>query len=189
MFRRSFWEVGVFCYSVRCTNVKNHSVLSSDSYKNWPFVASLILTTSPLWIRFPRNIINASNISSIKGIFNPLKLGNIIAYNQNAKCKHSVDEQNENKNSVVIGILLQSTAWCTGVKQHRPWFVLRWVTVIVCQILLIILRMKLYNALFMLLQRQYEFPFGINIVQFSIRITSASVIISCWHSKLVYAYI
>ena len=45
--------------------------------------------------------------------------------------------------SVVIGILLQSTAWCTGVKQHRPWLVLGWVTVVIFQSLLIVLRMRL----------------------------------------------
>ena len=39
---RSFCIVGVFCYSVRCMNVKNYSVLSSDSYKNCPFVTSLL---------------------------------------------------------------------------------------------------------------------------------------------------
>ena len=46
--------------------------------------------------------------------------------------------------SVVIGILLLSTAWCYGVKQHRPRLVL-----------------------VLLLRQQHEFPFGINIVQFS----------------------
>ena len=44
--------------------------------------------------------------------------------------------------SVFIGILLQSTAWYAGVKQHRPQFVLGWVTVL-CQFLLIILQMRL----------------------------------------------
>ena len=34
--------------------------------------------------------------------------------------------------SVVIGILLQSTAWYTGVKQHQPQVLLGWVTVLVC---------------------------------------------------------
>ena len=42
--------------------------------------------------------------------------------------------------SVFIGILLQSTAWYAGVKQHQPQFVLGWMTIIVCQFLLIILR-------------------------------------------------
>ena len=45
--------------------------------------------------------------------------------------------------SVFIGILLQSTAWYTEVKQHWPRFVLGWVTVLVCQFLLIVLLMRL----------------------------------------------
>ena len=44
--------------------------------------------------------------------------------------------------SVVIGILLQPTALYAGVKQLRPWFVLGWVTILVCQFLLIVLRMR-----------------------------------------------
>ena len=43
--------------------------------------------------------------------------------------------------AMVIGILL--TAWCNGVKQHRLWFVHGWVIVLVCQYLLIVLRMRL----------------------------------------------
>ena len=42
---------------------------------------------------------------------------------------------------VLFGILLQSTAQYAGVKQHRPWFLLGWVTVALCQFLLIVLRM------------------------------------------------
>ena len=45
--------------------------------------------------------------------------------------------------SVAFGILLLSTILCSGVKQHRPWSVLGWVTVSVCQFLLIVLRMRL----------------------------------------------
>ena len=44
---------------------------------------------------------------------------------------------------MVIGILLRSTAWYTLVKQHRPQLVLGWVTILVCQFLLIVLRMRL----------------------------------------------
>ena len=40
-------------------------------------------------------------------------------------------------------ILLQSTAWYTGVKQHQPRLLLGCVTVLVCQFLLIVLRMRL----------------------------------------------
>ena len=68
--------------------------------------------------------------------------------------------------TVVIGILLWLTAWCNGVKQHWPRLVLGWMTLSVRPYLLIVLWMRLPLAL--LLQRQYEFPFGINIVQFSI---------------------
>ena len=45
----------------------------------------------------------------------------------------------EHLQSVVIGILLQSTARYNGVKQHQPRLVLGWVTVLVCQFLLIVL--------------------------------------------------
>ena len=45
--------------------------------------------------------------------------------------------------SVAIGIPLQPPALCAEVKQHRPWSVLGWVTVVVCQFLLIVLRMTL----------------------------------------------
>ena len=44
---------------------------------------------------------------------------------------------------MVIGILLQSTAWYSRVNQCQPPLVLGWVTVLVCQFLLIILRMRL----------------------------------------------
>ena len=36
-------------------------------------------------------------------------------------------------------------AWYNGVKQHRPWLGLGWVTVLVCQFLLIVLWMRLYT--------------------------------------------
>ena len=45
--------------------------------------------------------------------------------------------------SVVIRILLQSTAWYTWVKQHRPRLLLGWVTVLVCEFVLIVLRIRL----------------------------------------------
>ena len=45
--------------------------------------------------------------------------------------------------SVVIGILLQSIAWYNRVQQQRPRLVLGWVTVSVCQFLVIVLRIKL----------------------------------------------
>ena len=44
--------------------------------------------------------------------------------------------------SVAIGIPLQPPAYCDEVKQLRPWSVLGWVTVVVCQVLLIVLRMR-----------------------------------------------
>ena len=47
--------------------------------------------------------------------------------------------------SVVIGILLQSTARYEQVEQHRPRFVLGWVTVLVFQFLLIVLPMRLLS--------------------------------------------
>ena len=59
---------------------------------HWELIHSehLILTNSILWRRFPRNVTNSSNSSSIKGISNPLELGNNIAYNQNSKkIKHN----------------------------------------------------------------------------------------------------
>ena len=62
--------------------------------------------------------------------------------------------------SVAIGIPLLPPTLYAGVKHHRPWSVLGWVTVLVCQFLLIVLRMR----------RQYEFSFGINIVKFSFSI-------------------
>ena len=43
---------------------------------------------------------------------------------------------NIEKLSVAIDILLWSTAYYAGVKQHWSWFVLGWVTVVVCQFLL-----------------------------------------------------
>ena len=46
------------------------------------------------------------------------------------------------KYPVVIGILLKSTAWYTGVKQHQPRLV-GWMTVLVCKFMLIVLRMRL----------------------------------------------
>ena len=45
--------------------------------------------------------------------------------------------------TVVISIPLQSTATCNRVKQWRHWLVLRWVTVSVCQILVLVLHMIL----------------------------------------------
>ena len=56
--------------------------------------------------------------------------------NKRSKCRRQFS-------SVVIGILLQSTAWYTGVKQHWPRLLLGWVTVLVCQFLLIVLQMRL----------------------------------------------
>ena len=44
--------------------------------------------------------------------------------------------------SVVISILLQSTTWYIGINQHWPRCVLGWVTVLVCQFLLIVLQMR-----------------------------------------------
>ena len=44
---------------------------------------------------------------------------------------------------VVIGILVRSTARYDGVQQQRPWLVHGCVTVLVCQFLLIVLRMRL----------------------------------------------
>ena len=44
---------------------------------------------------------------------------------------------------VAIGIPLLPPTLYAGVKQHRPWSVLGWVTVVVCQFLLIVLRMRL----------------------------------------------
>ena len=45
--------------------------------------------------------------------------------------------------SVVIGILLQSTACYNWVKQQRPQLVPGWVTVSVCQFLVIVLQLRL----------------------------------------------
>ena len=45
--------------------------------------------------------------------------------------------------TVVIGILLKSTALYTGVKQHRPRLILGWVSILVCQFLVIVLRIRL----------------------------------------------
>ena len=72
---------------------------------------------------------------------------------------------------MAIGILLRPTAWYPGVKQHRLWFVLGWVTVLIS--------MSISadspsdetlnrGPLALLLRRQYEFLLGINIVKFSI---------------------
>ena len=70
--------------------------------------------------------------------------------------------------SVVIGILLQSAAWYTGVKQHWPRFVLGWATINICQFLLISPSDETFNRgpSALLLRRRHVFPFGINIVQF-----------------------
>ena len=46
--------------------------------------------------------------------------------------------------SVVIGILLQSSAWYNRIKQRWPQLVLVWVTEVVCQFLVIVLWMRLY---------------------------------------------
>ena len=75
------------------------------------------------------------------------------------------------KKSVIIGIQLQSTTQYAGVKQHWPWFVLGWVTVLVCQFLLINSHSDETfkpRSFALLLRRQYEFHFRIDIVQFSI---------------------
>ena len=45
------------------------------------------------------------------------------------------------ESSEVIGILQRSTAWYSRVEQRRPRLVLTWVTVLVCQFLLIVFRM------------------------------------------------
>ena len=45
--------------------------------------------------------------------------------------------------TVAIGIPLLPPTLYAGVKHHRPWSVLGWVTVVVCQFLLIVLRMRL----------------------------------------------
>ena len=45
--------------------------------------------------------------------------------------------------SVVIGILLQSNIWYTGVKQYHPRFELGLVTVLVCEFLLLVLMIRL----------------------------------------------
>ena len=64
---------------------------------------------------------------------------------------------------MVIGILLPSTAWYNGVKQHWPRLVLGWVTELVYSP---VDETVNRGPLALLLQRQFEFPFGINIVQF-----------------------
>ena len=71
--------------------------------------------------------------------------------------------------SMFIGILLRPTARYNQVKQYRPRLVLGWVTVLVCQYLLIVLRDETLNrgSLGLLVRRQYEFPCGIDIVQLS----------------------
>ena len=66
---------------------------------------------------------------------------------------------------MVIDILLQSTAWFNKVKQHWPWLVLGWVTVLVCQFLLGWDFKPRSLALF--LRWQHEIPLGIDITQFS----------------------
>ena len=65
--------------------------------------------------------------------------------------------------TVVIGILLQSTAMYAGVKQHWPWFVLRWVTVLYMSISADSPLDETLNRgpLALLLRRQYEFPLGL----------------------------
>ena len=72
---------------------------------------------------------------------------------------------------MVIGILLQSTDWCNGVKQHRPRFSNTWMGH--CFSMSIFVDSPSDETLnrgplVPLLRRQYEFPYGINIVQFSI---------------------
>ena len=42
-----------------------------------------------------------------------------------------------------IGIQLHPTAWNNRAKQHQPRFVHGWMTLLVCQFLLIVLRMSL----------------------------------------------
>ena len=71
---------------------------------------------------------------------------------------------------MVIGILLQSTAWYNGVKQHRPRFVVIMDDRSSMSISVDNPAGETLNRglLALLSRRQYEFPFGINIVQFSI---------------------
>ena len=70
--------------------------------------------------------------------------------------------------SLVIGIV----AWCTGVKQQRPRLVPGRMTVLACPVDRPSYETLDRRHLALLLWRQYEFPFGINIlinlVQFSI---------------------
>ena len=78
---------------------------------------------------------------------------------------------------MVIDILLQSSAWYTGVKQHLPRFVHGWVIVLVCQFWLSLSDETLnWGPLALLLQRQYEFSFGINIVQFSFSVIVSRIV-------------
>ena len=58
--------------------------------------------------------------------------------------------------SVVIGILLQLTAWYNGVKQHQPRLILGRVSISVDYPLDETLNR---GTLALLLRRQYEFPF------------------------------
>ena len=69
---------------------------------------------------------------------------------------------------VVIGILLQSTSRCNRVKQH--WLVLGWMTVLVCQFLLIVLRMRLWSEVpwHCSCSNNMNFPLGLKKVHFSI---------------------
>ena len=68
---------------------------------------------------------------------------------------------------VVIGILPQSTARCNKVKLHWPRLVLGWVTVLVYSVDSPSDETLNRGPLSLLLWRQYEFHFGINLVQFS----------------------
>ena len=45
--------------------------------------------------------------------------------------------------SVDIGILIRSAAWYNRIKQRRSWLVFGWVTVLVCQFLVMIFSMRL----------------------------------------------
>ena len=72
---------------------------------------------------------------------------------------------------MVIGILLQVIASCTKVKQHRPRFVHAWMGDRISMSISVDSpsdETLNQGPLVLLLRRQYEFPFGINIVQFSI---------------------
>ena len=89
--------------------------------------------------------------------------------------------RNETSLSVVIGILLQSTARYNRVKQHRPWLVLGWVTISMSISVDSPLDETLNRGpLVLLLRRQYEFPFGINIVKFSSFFVDEKTCLGAW---------